>query len=906
MKSFLLAVSALSLALFAARATEFSTVSLDPVANATLLDDQPSDGVGGWTDQGAENSLTGFPVGEITMGGIPFRIPEKNDAVVVFQNRYIPNKPAMISIQPKDGKPARQLYFLSTSAYQYEEGQEAARITILFENGESQEETILFGDKTGTWWTPSSKPHAMVPWRGENLLGVPIGIYLASVTLAYPEQSIREIKVTTLRNEGIFILLGITLSDEATPSLVFPSIWKPIDRSHAGWFPFPPTVDTGVESVWALANPSQQAGRQLWAELSSIALALPEKECLSIARTAKLLGYTGLRLPSLEETLAPKAKTISKGIDDEALKKFTILLEAAKREGLAVSVYLGGGRPYGTNDRVSAFRKITPTRQDHIFLDSSARDLLLDTVQNVSTQITTPINASILGDASLLTDNEKILTPPHFAMLQNAWCAWLTARYANDEALFAAWQIPDTSSPVFPGETLRRSRVRLLQVNDRNVEQTRFRQRFADQIAFLEDLNKNWYAGVSEEIRKAFPTLKLSGATWLAPDRSNERIIDFQTRLANPSSLDFSEEVVGSTQLDSGKTPNPRFLNISPFAEDTPFSYRTAFNRIQGVPFTIRENASAWPSESSFARLLTTMALGAQQGWDAIIHRKLHGDHIPPAMHAKDPSLDLLQNPAFLGILPLGRHLFLRGDLATAPQVFCRPLSSAESHRLGKSTSLSESLQPLLFLGAVSSTLDDPTSSEPEIADSAKPFFGENPPQVIESLTGELTLDRKADTLRIKTPRTVAIAGTLASEVASDSVTLSPTNAAQAPYGVLYATSLDSAPLATSQSILLGTVGVCANTGQKMDVSTEPINFFDTVWRLSEIGTAPILMQPIPATATLTGIADGTWLLRPLNLFGQPLDVPPTRLTAAGGKLEVALDPAKYATPLFHLTHESK
>ena len=59
----------------------FKTLDLTAVANRGFADDVSGDGKGGWTDQGAQNDLSGFDLrGKSNLKGVEFDIidPEKN------------------------------------------------------------------------------------------------------------------------------------------------------------------------------------------------------------------------------------------------------------------------------------------------------------------------------------------------------------------------------------------------------------------------------------------------------------------------------------------------------------------------------------------------------------------------------------------------------------------------------------------------------------------------------------------------------------------------------------------------------------------------------------------------------------------------------------------------------------
>ena len=67
------------------------------VATMGFSDDRPGDGVGGWSDQGNENSFSEFDVTRTVFGGVPFRITDPTSnagkAVVSFRHTWLPTGP---------------------------------------------------------------------------------------------------------------------------------------------------------------------------------------------------------------------------------------------------------------------------------------------------------------------------------------------------------------------------------------------------------------------------------------------------------------------------------------------------------------------------------------------------------------------------------------------------------------------------------------------------------------------------------------------------------------------------------------------------------------------------------------------------------------------------------------------
>ena len=855
-----------------------SPIPLGDAANVALVDDIADDGAGGWTDQGAENSLTGFPAGEVTFEGIPFVIPPgESNAAVAFQNPRRPHLPTQVSI-PAGGATGKFLFILSACAFEFTRGQEVAAVTIRYADGTSQTEPLIYERQTGAWWMPATPDEGVVAWHGKNAMDVPTGVYLSWIRLS--DAPVEAVDVRVANAKGTFLLVGLSISD--TSGIKIPPRWLPEPLSTDTWFSIGPLHDNGSPSVWE-ESPTE-TDRCLSAELDLPLREFSPDEAAKLARTVRLLGYNAVRLPSLETFLPPVGSAVTSGADPVALASLRALMTAFKDENLAVSLTLGGGRKYGIDDGVAAYRQINDMLANQFFVDAEATRLLLDSARSASEY--QPVSVSLLSAPVLLGTYESLFTPPHRKMLQNEWGAWLQDRYASNDALFAAWQEPGNLPSLNPRESLSRSGIELLSVHDFSAFHLRFRKRFADQLQFLDELQAGWFAKVSPEVRKIFPAAVIFSPGWMVTDKLG----DFQTRANAP--LDGIEERIIGTYVGTGAEGSACFFNRSPFLAPDRCSYRQAFNRIAGKPFLVSESASAWPGDYEFARLLLTMVFGGLQGWDGILHRGISTLSPSEPMLLPGKTGNCLQNPAFLAILPLGRHLFVRGDLERVPLVFSRVLESPSSFREHGPAPLPPTLQNLLFIGRVEASLSD-SSADKTNAESGSA-------NILKSLTGQVECDQGNDLLKISTPASIAIAGKNGGVLTTDSSRLESRGA----YGVVYATTLDRAPLASSREILLGAVGRTRNSGQEVDFSNGPIGLHEHLWRIRNPGAAPVLMEPSNGVLTLLGVPAGSWTLQPLNLLGQPLDAKPKRFSPKAGTLRIEFD--NKTSPLFLLRHEQQ
>jgi hypothetical protein len=79
------------------------------------------------------------------------------------------------------------------------------------------------GKHIAQWWYPSiSNPYSGVAWRGPNVQTGDIGVYWTAINNPAPDKKIKSLIFTPNLNNGLYILIGLTLSDQ--PHYVKPSV----------------------------------------------------------------------------------------------------------------------------------------------------------------------------------------------------------------------------------------------------------------------------------------------------------------------------------------------------------------------------------------------------------------------------------------------------------------------------------------------------------------------------------------------------------------------------------------------------------------------------------------------------------------------------------------------------------
>ena len=159
----------------------FTPIPLDAVANREL-EDQDDEGLpAGWSGQGSQNSLSGFPRGRADFLGIPFEIPTTGPAAVMLRSTRLSKLPATVTI-PVPGVQAQSLYLLCTAIWSKPEA--LATVTVNYSGGATQAVAISDGDNIQDWWRGDLLPRAVVGWQGKNRRKKPHG--LSDPCVSYP------------------------------------------------------------------------------------------------------------------------------------------------------------------------------------------------------------------------------------------------------------------------------------------------------------------------------------------------------------------------------------------------------------------------------------------------------------------------------------------------------------------------------------------------------------------------------------------------------------------------------------------------------------------------------------------------------------------------------------------------
>jgi len=282
-----------------------------------------------------------------------------------------------------------------------------------------------------------------------------------------------------------------------------------------------------------------------------------------------------------------------------------------------------------------------------------------------------------------------------------------------------------------------------------------------------------------------------------------------------------------------------------------------AKSKVRGQPLTISEYNEPAPNfyQCEFPFILSSYA--ALQDWDGIFIYSYH--HGPAEWERRHISsyFDVDSNPIVMSLLPAIALLYRRGDVSPALQAIGLSHTDLETFMSMKTYEWDEGFHvqgDLHPAWSLVHRLERETFTSPTIVYQT----AGTPPHPYTSDTGELVWDKDLGIMTINSPSTQGATGRIGTKpIELEDVSI----VSQTSFATIVLTSLDSLPIAQSSLMLLTTVGRAENTGMAWNPDSTSVS--------DDWGEAPVLMQPIDATITLSLIGPDEIALSPLSSAGE-------------------------------------
>jgi hypothetical protein len=383
-------------------------------------------------------------------------------------------------------------------------------------------------------------------------------------------------------------------------------------------------------------------------------------------------------------------------------------------------------------------------------------------------------------------------------------------------------------------------------------------ERFYAEAEFYNDLQREYFAGMEDYIKKTLGSQSLVIAT---ADHSHSN-----------SGYPILMATMGSDVLD-GHTywEHPaEYVRKSPMVDD-PFNSTVAElsrSAIAGKPYTVSEVNEPFPNDFAGEGIPILAAYGALQDWDAILWYTFEPKQDPNWKPYVGDPFDISLDPEKMPELAAGALLFLRADVEKAKQIVTRSYTAQQVYdsMLLPSTErpyftpgfplqlvLEHEMRISSFSGPPTASFPTGPVSDPIRSDTRQLAWYHSAPE-----TGLVTVD---------TPRTQALIGFVrVHSVADSNFSVDVENR----FCVLQLSSLDDEPITRSARMLLVAGARVENTGQRWNSAGTDV----TSW-----GDSPTLIEPVMGTLLLKRLDPARSVqLQPIDGAGQPLGLPLTAM----------------------------
>lgn len=344
------------------RPDEIAVADLSAAANMGFVDDKAGDGVGGWSDQGPDNSFESFPVARTSFAGVPFSVldPAKNGgkAIISFRHQSLPAGPTRAELKLPAGTRGRWLYLLHSSCWG---GLPAGTVVGTATVGGRPVE-IQAGRDIADWWGPKDQANAVVAVRAGNA-SASVGAYVSRFDLGDQVQA--DSVVLESSGRALWIVIGATLSrrdiapvtetQARKPSTVVADAeWKVIDTGDMLVKP-----GTALDfSAWNGDEPAGAHGRVIARPDGHLAFAgapettvrfhgavvMPElqiarlkpEDMAGVAEAIRRQGYNIVRPHFLDNMLTPEGVPAGQWFHPDRLAVWDSLVFELKKRGIYI------------------------------------------------------------------------------------------------------------------------------------------------------------------------------------------------------------------------------------------------------------------------------------------------------------------------------------------------------------------------------------------------------------------------------------------------------------------------------------------------------------------------------------------------------------------------------------------
>jgi hypothetical protein len=921
-------------------------------ANAEIVDNTPaSDGKGGWSDQGRDNSPIGFPTGDQQFGGVSFSIPEQGNSILRFKGGKMSGLPGIaesVVLPVPVNKGGQSLCLLACSVWGAPDKTKAAEVTVTYQDGKQELHPIEYQKHIGNWWAPQDLIKAKVGWKGHNGYGNLVGAYLVALPLRRHTVPVKSVAITAnSATDASLMVLGLSLSDQPAAKLLPMQLhWEDWEgNSQEGWFQIENKYDLAKQPApWekAFAFFDQPAGSSGWTTTRGedfVFEKAPGKPvrfkgvcvCGSgfrpftmlsprIAKIWRKYGYNQARFHSLfDELYVREGNYTLPRLNEKRMKKFDKLFFELKKAGIYVKISGIFTACWGESTGVMDYDKIQRLNCTQYYYDPKHQQVYLDalklflTHKNPYTGLTYAEDPAFnmyktINESSLFFNTVDASPGSYRIMLQDRFNDWLKEKYGDMGTLLEAWRVKGEAQPAnIAVEDLNQKTIALLGIGALSNCAGNHVKRAADQTKFYYELEVKWFKMVETVFRDLGSKTLIQGSSWGGPGHLQE------LQSAANATQDFHGKHTYWLHPHGGWTPTSAlFANQSVFFRPFDHMLMCAYQHVAGKPMAITEWGFCFPNDYTIEAAPFMAVYARLQNINAT-HRFVVGG--ADLGSSKSSFFSIFNSPAGLAPEMLAYFLYVRGDLKSAPVVYRRPLTDETLHdplrnRGGKKLDESTNRFYMKFgvgsvpaesmlAGGVRLSLDSetypPMNDQKAIQAAHEPAAG-----TVTSITREVVWNYKKGYSSFNTPKTRGLMGFVEGTHEFGGLTCRLSKA----YAVVGMSSIDDKPLEESSEILLTLSARDRNSGQELQLlmSGDTLAEGPENHRVGKLGTAPLVYEPVSLDFSLQNRNSGDWTAIPIDICGRPLENKVVNLHNANGLVSGSLSNKASGALLFILT----
>jgi hypothetical protein len=933
----------------------FTPVPLDSVCNRDLVDDTPEgDGKGGWSDQGRDNCLNQFPRGKITLRDIPFQIPEKGNAAIMFKGLKLANLANIakdVAIKVPAGAKGSNFYILACFVWGARDGEDVADLTVKFANGDTEEQRMVFGRHVSGWWAPVDITKAVIAWKGKNGQNADVGVYLIAYS---PKKStiadISEIKISANdKNEGSLAVIGLTVGDKKAEDILPPPlVWKDWeDNGTDGWFTIPSKYDDASQPApWddAMEFFKQPAGSLGWTVANGENLEFEKSpgkpvrfkgicatgngfypfvaEADKYAKILRKYGFNQVRFHSLLDTLMvqKEGEFIIPELNKARMEKFDKYFAALKAQGIYVKISGTFGARWAKETGVEAYDKIGGLNNTQYTFDEKHQELYLKALKlflehvNPYTKMRyaddPAFNMYKVVNESSLFFNQPSTLPGYYAVkFQDKYNAWLKKKYENDIRLIGAWMMPNEAKPMREIEGLDKGTVAILYNYEMATCKSSFNKRVIDQTMFFYETETEWFRKVESMIRATGSKVMVQGSSWGGPGHLQE----IQTAVS--ANFDFAGKHTYWLHPQGGWSPEAALFPNEPVVKHAPdHLLQCAYQHVAGKPFAVTEWNFCFPNDYTLDAAPFMAAYGALQNINA--NHRFNID-LPEMGASKRTFFGIFDSPSGLATEPMSYFMYVRGDVKSAPVIYQNNLAgdklfdpdrkrnikqASSSNRFFMNFDPQQVPNEVMLAGGVRISLDE--KKYPAIWDEkAYQKCIDEKAKTVTSVTDEIVWNYGDSYILIKTPKTRGFIGFTGGKSYDNGPLKMKLSKA---YGVIGFCSLDNKPLEESSRILVTVASRDRNSGQALSYLSQGgkrIEKYES-FKMDKVGGAPLIYEPLEMDFNLKSSSKAKWSATPVDIAGKPMVDRKIAVSSDGGAISGKISNKGSASMNFILSEE--